>query len=327
MDMSEIPMILFTTLAQMCVGAFILLGVISILGSLRYSSRTVERFTDPAIFTIGPAMILGLAVSMLHMHDVTNTLNVLRHWNSSWLSREIIFGSAFAGAGFVFFVMQWRKWGPAWLRQLLAIVTALFGIGLLVSMANIYYSLVTVPAWHTWFTPFQFVATAFLLGSLLVAMAMVLFGKRLPTLPAKLARVEVGVDKTADAAKDAEADAMAPEAASLLSNATRGLLLVAILSAAAILIATPFHVAALATAGTLGAKAAAAYTGWLPVVRFVLLVLGTILLGVLAVGMASPKRATQGRLARIIIAAFVITLIAELLGRAVFYAQMFRVGI
>ncbi|HHU40433.1 MAG TPA: dimethylsulfoxide reductase, partial [Propionibacterium sp.] len=35
---------------------------------------------------------------MLHMHDLTHTLNVLRHWQSSWLSREIIFGILFAGA-------------------------------------------------------------------------------------------------------------------------------------------------------------------------------------------------------------------------------------
>lgn len=319
MDMTEIPMILFTTLAQMCVGAFIVLGVVQGLGSRRFSTRVLDRFTDPALFAIGPAMVAGLGVSMLHMHDVGHTLNVLRHWDSSWLSREIIFGSAFAGLGFVFFVLQWRKWGAPWLRRLVAVVTALLGVGLLVSMANIYHSLVTVPAWHSWFTPFQFVATAVLLGSLLVATALVLLAQHQPQLPASLAPVE-----TPDAAV---AKGRSEDESRLVALALRGLLLSAIVTAGALLIATPVYVSGLVTAGGMAAKAAQAYTGGLAVARYVLLVVGAILLGVVAHALATPARTTQFRLAAVIVTGFVVAFVGELLGRALFYATMHRVGI
>ena len=45
-------------------------------------------------------------------------------------------------------------------------VTALFGVGLVVSQVMIYYSLVTVPAWNSWATWVQFFGTALLLGAL-----------------------------------------------------------------------------------------------------------------------------------------------------------------
>lgn len=317
MDMTEIPMILFTTLAQMCVGAFLVLGIIQLLGALKFSAKSIERFTDPAVFAIGPAMVLGLAVSMLHMHDIGHTLNVLRHWQSSWLSREIIFGSAFAGLGFVFFVLQWKKWGPRWLRQALACLTALVGVALLVAMSNIYYSLVTVPAWHSWFTPFQFVATALLLGSLLVASALLLFTHYQPKLTGVLARVEA----------DAHDEAETPADTRLISWAIRGCVALTLVTAAALLIATPLYVAGLASGGPMAVKAAHAYTGVLPVLRFALLVLGAIILGVLAVLQASPAKAKQRKLACIIVVAFLVVLVGELVGRALFYATMYRVGI
>jgi hypothetical protein len=38
-----------------------------------------------------------------------HTLNVLRHPQTSWLSREIMFGSGFALLGFVFAMLSWFK--------------------------------------------------------------------------------------------------------------------------------------------------------------------------------------------------------------------------
>ncbi|MGL5247981.1 MAG: dimethyl sulfoxide reductase anchor subunit family protein, partial [Brooklawnia sp.] len=141
MNVAELPMILFTVIAQMCVGAFLVLGVVQTLGSLRFSAKAIDQVADPALLAIGPAMVFGLAVSMFHMHDVTNTFNVIRHAGSSWLSREILFGTGFAALGFLFAVVQLLKWGRPRLRQALAVLTALVGVGLVYSMSMIYYSL------------------------------------------------------------------------------------------------------------------------------------------------------------------------------------------
>lgn len=90
------------------------------------------------------------------------------------MSREILFGTGFAALGFLFAVVQLLKWGRPRLRQALAVPTALVGVGLVYSMSMIYYSLVTVPAWHSWFVPLQFFATTVILGSLAIGTAFVI---------------------------------------------------------------------------------------------------------------------------------------------------------
>ena len=79
MNTHELPMILFTVIAQLSVGTFIAVGVMDLLLSHRNDARTVRRVTEPVLYAIGPALVLGLLISMLHMNDVTNVFNVVRH--------------------------------------------------------------------------------------------------------------------------------------------------------------------------------------------------------------------------------------------------------
>lgn len=145
MNLHELPMIIFTVFAQMSVGAFLVLGVVQTFGSLRHDSKTIDRIADPALYAIGPTLVLGLIASMFHMNDVFNVMNVFRGWQTSWLSREIIFGIGFAALGFLFALLQWCKWGSARLRQVLAAVTAIVGVGLIVVMSMIYYRCARCP--------------------------------------------------------------------------------------------------------------------------------------------------------------------------------------
>ena len=46
MAVGELPMILFTVVSQMCVGAFVVLGLVQTVGGVRYSSRVVDRLVD-----------------------------------------------------------------------------------------------------------------------------------------------------------------------------------------------------------------------------------------------------------------------------------------
>lgn len=319
MDVSEIPMILFTTIAQMCVGAFIVLGAVQLFAGAKYSRATVDRLTDPVLLAIGPAMILGLGVSMLHMHDVTHTLNVLRHWNSSWLSREIIFGSAFAGLGFLFFLLQWRKWGSPLLRQLLAGLTALVGVALLGSMSMIYYSLTTVPAWHSWFTPVQFFTTALLLGALLVGLGLVVFAKWHPTLPG---HAETPEAKRADGATAADA----ADGSKLVATAITWIAITAVVAAGIIFIATPLFISGLVAMGGTAAKSAAVYGHGMAIWRFLLLGLAAACMAVFGLSLAGRK-GTLTRLTVVLAAAFLLALVGELVGRGLFYEAMLRVGI
>ena len=309
MNTHELPMIIFTVLAQMSVGAFVVLGVVQVFASRRYGREAVDRVTDPALYAIGPTLVLGLIASMFHMNDVMNTLNVIRHVETSWLSREIIAGTTFAGLGFLFALAQWFRWGSTRLRQALAAVTAVVGLLLVLSMSMIYYSLVTVPAWHTWATPAQFFTTTFLLGSLAVGaafMGTVLWRRR---AAARAGRAE-------------EVDAPTRQ---LLSSSLKGVGVAAVAFLGVEFLIIPLHLTGLATAGGVAAESAAAFSGGWFVARLVLVFLGAGLLSVFLVRRASPT-ARAVPLAVLAVTALVLVLGGELIGRSLFYDSMTRIG-
>lgn len=312
MNLHELPMIFFTVMAQMSVGAFLVLGVIQTFGSLRHDSKTIDRVADPALYAIGPTLVLGLIASMFHMNDVFHVLNVFRGWKSSWLSREIIFGMGFAGLGFLFALMQWFKWGSARLRQVVAAITALVGVGLLVVMSMIYYSLRTVPAWHSWFTPAQFIITAVLLGSLAVGTAFMLttvFGQN---------KKKVDIDTTTEAADDGTVN-------SLVASSLKGIAVTVIVAGSALLVMMPIYLQGLAQEGEIGALSLEAYSGALFVVRLALIALGAGLLAIFIYGFAKPHT-NPTPLTVCVAVALVLVFVGELLGRMQFYEAMVRIG-
>lgn len=327
MDVGEIPMILFTVLAQMSVGAFVALGVIQLLALGRYSARAIDRLSDPTLLAIGPTLVLGLMVSMLHMHDPFNAVNVIRHWDSSWLSREIIFGMAFAGSGFLFAVLQARKWGSPLLRRVLAGVTAVLGVALVWSMANIYASLPTVPPWHSWFTIVQFFATTIILGGLAVGTAFVI------VTHLRQRRLARGGEEPGDGRLLALAGislvpadpATREEVTRLLARSIRGIVVSTVLAAGVLLVSLPLYLSQQSALGTSAAHVAEVYGGWQLGIRLGLLVAAVALVALFAYILAGPGR-TVRRLVPVMLGVLVIASAGELVGRALFYESMFRIG-
>lgn len=309
MNMHELPMILFTVISQMCVGLFLMLGFVQVWGRRKYSSTTLDRLADPALLAIGPALVFGLVASTFHMNDVGNTLNVIRHVGSSWLSREILFGMGFAALGFLFAILQWRKIGSPGLRQALAAVTALLGVGLVWSQAMIYYSLITVPAWNSWFTVAQFFTTTMLLGSLAMGaafMGWIMWKRR--------------KDNTLEGEERAQLIA-------LTEDSLKAVAVVAIIAGSVILVITPLFLSQLPSMGAAGLESAAAYSGALLVTRLGLIAFGTALLALFIYHWASStQKFGPVRLATVVTVAFILTLGSELIGRAMFYESMSRIG-
>ena len=309
MNTRELPMIIFTVLGQMSVGAFVVLGIVQVFASRRHGKDAVDKVTDPALYAIGPILVLGLAASTFHMHDATNVLNVVRHLDSSWLSREIVFGVGFAGLGFLFASAQWFRWGSTRLRQALAAFIALVGLGLVYSMSMIYYSLPTVLAWHTWATPVQFFTTTFLLGALAVGAALavtVMWRSR-------------GAIKPGHELDD-------NRAGELLTTCLKGIGLSAIMLLGVEFIVIPLHISNLAAAGGVAAESAGVFSGVWFISRLVLVFLGAGLLAVFLVRYATA-RAKPRTLAGLVTTAFALVLVGELIGRSQFYASMIRIGL
>lgn len=168
----ELPLVIFTIMAQMSVGSFVALGLIHLLHP-RVPQQVMDRVTDPALYVIGPLLVLGLAASTLHLGSPFRAINALRHIDGSWLSREIVAGIVFLVLGAAFAITQWFKLFGHRVRQALALLAAVAGIVLVFCIAQV-YSLRTVPAWATNYTLARFFITTFLLGGLAVGAALVL---------------------------------------------------------------------------------------------------------------------------------------------------------
>lgn len=77
---TDLSMVVFTVLAQMSVGAFVVLGVVQLLARVRggRSAEEVDRLTDPALYAVGVTLVLGFIASAFHLGTPMNAVNVLR---------------------------------------------------------------------------------------------------------------------------------------------------------------------------------------------------------------------------------------------------------
>lgn len=183
------PLILFTLLIQLSVGAFLTLGGLYFLFSRQAGAAAANALTGSGLLAVGPIVVLGMLASLFHLGTPRNAYRVLLNWRSSWLSREILFTLLFAFSGAVFSALQWYQFGPFSARALAGGLTGLFGLALVYSMARL-YMLRTLPAWNANSTPLSFFTTTFLLGSLAagVFLAFQTFPEAGSPLPASLLR-------------------------------------------------------------------------------------------------------------------------------------------
>jgi anaerobic dimethyl sulfoxide reductase subunit C (anchor subunit) len=304
MNVHELPLVIFTILPQMAVGSFVVLGVIHLFARRTADSATLDKLSDPALYAIGPVMVLGLAASILHLGNPINALNTISHLSTSWLSREIFLGSSFAALGAAFAICQWFKWFTPLLRQILAGITALVGLGLVYVMSMV-YMLPTVPAWDTWATPVSFFTTTFLLGALNVGAAL------------------IGVN-TFRTRRGLPVD---PAIASLVRTSLKSIGIAAIALVGVEFVVLPTYAMQLATAGGASATSADALMvggGMVFITRLALVFIGAGLLGVLLYKVAS---AGAERLMFIVAtSAFALVLASEGIGRILFYDSLTRIG-
>src|SRR5690554_3591581 len=172
MEVREWALIIFTILAQMAVGSFIVIVVVHFFASRKAGGAEADRMSDRALLALGPILVIGTVASLGHLGNPMNAFRAVNNVGSSWLSREILFNLLFLVVGGAFAIMQWRKLGTPAARNALAWVAAALGVALVFSMSQV-YAIRTVPVWDTVATPISFFATTFLLGTLAVGAAYV----------------------------------------------------------------------------------------------------------------------------------------------------------
>ncbi len=362
METRDWSLVFFTVLTQAAVGAFLVLQVLRRLSDRRRAregvraadggprahragdarrdgpkaqgnrpaaanERSAGREAAVPLLIVLAVLSAGLFAALFHLSTPLQAARAVVNFSTSWLSREIVFGSLFAA---LLGALAWREWradgaapagpgrerraaGPspagaslvlaAWLPRL----TAAAGVAFLACQTAIYL-LPAQPAWNSFATPAAFGGTALRLGVIGVAAGLV--GRGLTP--------------------EADDPAAGPAAAS--SAFVPGLALAGILAVAVEFVVVPLHLAALAGEPSAAAAASAQrltgdYGGVLLLRLGLLATAGAALVGVFALTRGHLPPSRHRLAAALASGAFGLAIVSEVCGRFLFYAMRVRVGI
>ncbi len=306
MNAHEWALIAFTILTQMSVGSLLVLEIVHFFATRKAGMEEADRLSDRALLAIVLVMGLALVASLFHLGNPLNAPRAVTHLATSWLSREILTGVVFAVLIVVFAFMQWRKIGSMLLRNIFAWIITIIGLGLVYFESRI-YMIPAEPAWNTLATPISFFATALLLGCLAMGVALV----------ANYAYVK---GKTPDCA-DTQCE--------LMRSALGWIAVASIILVGIELLVIPVYLAFLATGSAAALSTVKLISGpfsWVLVIRLILAFVGAGIFGAFLFQNAQ-KAGQEKMLAYLAYSAFILVLVAEVLGRFLFYATRVRIGI
>ena len=111
METRDWSLVFFTVLTQAAVGAFLTLRVLQYLSARRRAAGG-DRGSDHAPLLVVLAILsVGLFAALFHLSDPLQAARAVVNFSTSWLSREIVFGSLFAA---LLSVMVWYEWRAAY---------------------------------------------------------------------------------------------------------------------------------------------------------------------------------------------------------------------
>jgi anaerobic dimethyl sulfoxide reductase subunit C (anchor subunit) len=265
-----------------------------------------DRMRDRALLAIGPVLLLGLLASFFHLGTPLTAYRAVTNLGSSWLSMEILCGVLFAVFGGLFALMQWRKIGTVGVRNAIAWIAAIIGLVFVYSMSRV-YMLPTQPTWNTLATPVLFFTTTLLLGGLAMGAAFV----------ANYAYVQRNEPECADVQ------------CGLMRDVIRGIAISSIVLVGIELVVLPVFLLYLANNSASVASSAFQHFGDFSVAFVLRLVLAFVGAGVFGVFLyqnaISPGR--EKVLANFAYGAFAFVLVAEVIGRFLFYATQVQLGV
>ena len=300
MTLREWALIIFTVCAQMSVGSFLVLGVVHYFSAKKADMAEADQLSDRALIAVVLVLLLGLFASLFHLGNPLQAYTAITNFGSSWLSREVLCGVAFLILGSLFAFMQWKKIGSFGARNVVAWLAAAVGVVLVYAMGRI-YMLPTQPAWNTIATPILFYTTTLLLGSLAIGAALV--------------ANYTFVKKNAPDCADVQCD--------LMNSAIRGISIASVVLLGIELVTIAFRMALLASGSSEAAASAAQMIEPFGLMFILQLALAFIGAGVFAVFVyQSTQDPTKEKgLINMVYGAFSLVLIAEVIGRFLFYAS------
>lgn len=149
------PLVVMLVLTQLSVGAFASIWAFGLLG-------LASKLTAAAALLAGQ---LALAASTLHLGRPIHAYRALKMWKRSWLSREVLSFSIFAGLAAAYTGTLWLDLPGS---ATIGVATSISGLLGILCSAFIYL-VPARPAWNSWRSVAEFYLTAFLLGPLFAA--------------------------------------------------------------------------------------------------------------------------------------------------------------
>jgi DMSO reductase anchor subunit len=320
----EWSLIIFNILGQMSVGAFLALGLAHFYAVRKAGLRHADLLSTRALIALGPILVLGMLAVFGHVGNPERVFNMLSNLDTSWLAREVAAYGVFLVLGGIFAVLQaisvfvpedklplpegLRKLLPT-IRIVLAWLAALLGVLCVLSAAMIYFDprLATrQTGWAHIYTPIIFFVDMGMLGALALGTGFVinyLWITRGKAVTEEDKGVQLG----------------------LLRDCIKGTSFVAIALIGVLFVALPIYLVYLGTEG--GTLTTAIlnelHTTFAPLLfaHLFLAFTGAGVLSAFAWYFSSCQQQRSRLLYLIVIGAFVCVLVAEVIGRYLFYAR------
>ena len=177
--MAELPLALFSTLAPMGAGAFVILAVL--FSTAKIDGDALKRIDKMTAIPVA-LVIVGFIAAFFHLASPLNAFGVFAGIGASPLSNELVAGCVFAVVMLVYWIWAMTGTMSAGARKGLAWATAVLGV-VFAWFTGMAYMIDTIPSWNTLAGPIQMVGFA-LVGGAAVAILTLTLAKSADALKA-----------------------------------------------------------------------------------------------------------------------------------------------
>ncbi len=181
MNSNEWPLVFFTLLTQISLGIIIAGLLFSLVMKNAETSIPLDLKKLLMVTALG-CMVVALAISFFHLATPLHSVYALSNIGTSWLSREILLVSMLAFCLFIATSSLHFNVPHRDLFSYLFLAALVVGVILVWSMARI-YMIQTVPLWNTPSTPIAFFNSALMLGGSITLVLMALYFSKNPDIP------------------------------------------------------------------------------------------------------------------------------------------------
>jgi anaerobic dimethyl sulfoxide reductase subunit C (anchor subunit) len=172
MKSSEWALMFFTLFAQTAVGLLFTLFLVNNFTNWRNGFVNNKVINDKIVFLACAILVCALLISFFHLGNVKNAIYTLSNIFTSWLSREILCVIIFSVLTAVFLLISTKELCSQQTRNIVSLLSVINGFVLVFVMAKI-YMLQNVPAWNSIFTPTSFYFSTFIIGGFTFVTAVV----------------------------------------------------------------------------------------------------------------------------------------------------------